>query len=151
MKPFIAGGLTLTRHAAFAGCPSLPALVELQQENCADLLAHGIHVIAGQEVDGSITIGDSHAYGDMHDEERSAKVDQLILDELSAMISLPDPAIAHRWLGHYAHLPDSGVLKLSPDDGVTAITETSGQGMTHAFAIAAATLSEVGYEVGQPR
>lgn len=147
LKPFILGGLSMTRYAAFASCPSLPKLVELQRKNHADYLKHGIHVIACQEADGSVTIGDSHVYGDAVDEARSAEIDRLILADLAGMISLPETRIAERWLGHYAHLAGTGVLKLSPVDGVTAVTVTNGQGMTHAFAVAADVLQDIGFRI----
>ena len=137
LQPFILGGLSMTRYSAFASCPSLPGLKELQKRKYGAHLEHGIHVIACQEADGSVTIGDSHSYGDSLNPERSEEVDRLILDELAAMISLPNPHIAERWLGRYAHHPGNEVLRLTPADGVTAVTMTNGQGMTHAFAIAA--------------
>jgi len=149
LKPFILGGLSMTRYAAFASCPGLPELVEWQRKNHADHLANGIHVIACQEADGSITIGDSHAFGDAVGEERSLEIDLLILDDLAGMISLPETGIAERWLGHYAHLPGTRTLKLSPVDGVTAVTVTNGQGMTHAFAIAADVLNGVGHQISE--
>ncbi len=137
LKPFVLGGLSLTRYASFAGCPTLPDLVALQAGKQAAHVAHGIHVIAAQETDGSVTIGDSHAYGDHAHGERSETVDRLILDDLDGMIDLPDPRIAERWFGHYAHLPGTGILEVSPVDGATAVTMTNGQGMTHGFAVAA--------------
>ncbi len=151
LKPFILGGLSMTRYAAFASCSSLPDLIERQTESHAAHLAHGIHVIACQEADGSVTIGDSHVYGDALDEERSDIIDRLILADLAGMISLPDTRIAQRWLGHYAHLPGTRVLKLKPAKGVTAVTVTNGQGMTHAFAIAADILNELGLQINEIR
>ncbi len=137
LQPFILGGLSMTRYSAFASCPSLPDLKALQKRKYGSHLEHGIHVIACQEADGSVTIGDSHSYGDGLSPERSEDADRLILDELAAMISLPNPHIAERWLGRYAHLPGNEALRLTPADGVTAVTMTNGQGMTHAFAVAA--------------
>ena len=102
LAPFILGGLSIARYSAFAACPSLPALKAYQQDRFAAYLRHGIHVIACQEADGSITIGDSHHYDVARDAERSAEVDQLLLAGLSDMIDLPNPRIAERWLGHYA-------------------------------------------------
>ncbi|WP_299842054.1 TIGR03364 family FAD-dependent oxidoreductase [uncultured Roseovarius sp.] len=136
LSPFVLGGLSVTRYGTFNDCPSLPALKAYQQKNFADHLAHGIHVIACQEADGSITIGDSHAYDTAGECTRSDEVDRLILEELSQMIALPDPRIADRWLGHYAHSPDGETRVLTPDDKVTAVTMTNGQGMTHGFAVA---------------
>lgn len=137
LQPFVLGGLSLPRYSAFASCPSLPDLKKLQKRKQRAQLAHGIHVIACQEADGSVTIGDSHSYGDKLSQERSEDIDRLILDDLAAMISLPNPKIAERWLGRYAHLPGNEALRLSPANGVTVVTMTNGQGMTHAFALAA--------------
>lgn len=136
LQPFILGGLSIPRYSAFASCPSLPKLIEQQKTHYGPHLDHGIHVIACQEVDGSITIGDSHSYGDTPDCTHSQEIDRLILDDLAGMMTLPDARIADRWLGHYAYLSGTDVLKLSPTEGVTAITMTNGQGMTHAFAVA---------------
>jgi FAD dependent oxidoreductase TIGR03364 len=143
LKPFVLGGLSIPRYSVFQSCPSLPDLVKHQEENAKDHLKHGIHVIAAQEVDGSITIGDSHAYGNAPDETQSAEIDQLIMDDLAGMITLPDTRIAQRWLGHYAHLSGSDVLKLSPAPNITAVTMTNGQGMTHGFAVAADVINKI--------
>ena len=143
LKPFLLGGLSLTRYDAFADCPSLPELRARQQRDRARHLAHGIHLIACQETDGSVTIGDSHAYGDNPGPERSDQIDRLILEDLAGMIALPDPRIGERWLGHYAHLPGEEVLRLTPAEGVTAVTMTNGQGMTHGFAVAEELIGEI--------
>ncbi len=143
LTPFVLGGLSLARYASFADCSSLPDLVALQARKKTAYVTHGIHVIAAQETDGSVTIGDSHAYGEHANGERSEIIDRLILDDLDGMISLPDPRIAERWFGHYAHLPGTDMLKVSPVEGATAITMTNGQGMTHGFAIAADMISDL--------
>ena len=136
LKPFILGGLSLPRYAAFAECPSMADLKMMQQASYADYMKHGIHVIACQEADGSITVGDSHTYASDNTLDRSDEIDRLILNELTRSIALPEPGIDQRWRGRYAHLPDTDVLKLRPADNVWAVTMTNGQGMTHAFAVA---------------
>ena len=136
LKPFVLGGLSVTRYTLFETCPSFSALKDYQKTQYGAYLDHGVHAIACQEPDGSITIGDSHAYGDASGAGRSDEVDQLILSDLSGMISLPNPQISERWTGHYAHLPSRETLILAPSDGVTAVTMTNGQGMTHSFAVA---------------
>ena len=143
LRPFVVGGLSMTRYSVFADCPSLPALAERQKQERAGYLEHGIHIIACQEIDGSITIGDSHAYGNAVSSERSEHVDRLIMEDLAGMISLPETEIAERWLGHYAHLPNTEKLVLPVTEGVTAVTMTNGQGMTHAFAVAEAVIQNL--------
>lgn len=136
LDPFILGGLSIPRYSVFASCKSLPSLIQHQQRRYKDHLEHGIHAIACQEPDGSITIGDSHLYSGDMDEERSPEVDRLILADLAGIIALPEKRIADRWLGHYAFLSGQDFLELSPAEGVTAVTVANGQGMTHGFAIA---------------
>jgi len=143
LKPFILGGLSLPRYAAFAECPSMADLKKMQQALYADYINHGIHVIACQEADGSITIGDSHTYASDSTLDRSAEIDRLILNELTRFISLPEPRIDQRWRGRYAHLPDTDVLKLKSADNVWAVTMTNGQGMTHAFAVAEDVIRDI--------
>lgn len=137
------GGLSLPRYTAFADCPGMAELREVFQRTRAAEMAHGIHLIAAQEADGSITIGDSHHYGDTAPPERLDEVDRLLMDEAAALLSLPDARIAQRWLGHYAHLPGQAALVLHPAPGVTAVTMTNGQGMTHGFATAEDVIARV--------
>lgn len=143
LKPFILGGLSITRYSAFQCCSSLSALIEMQQASQSEYLRHGIHLIACQEIDGSITIGDSHKYGTHCSPQRSTAIDDLMLSELSKLIALPDMRIAQRWFGYYAHLPGNDVFTLSPFDGVTVATVTNGQGMTHAFALSEDFVAEL--------
>lgn len=143
LQPFVLGGLSLPRYNVFETCPSLPALVDFQRQHFGDHVAAGIHLIACQEADGSVTIGDSHAYGDAADGQRSAAIDQLVLDELSALIDLPDPEIKEHWLGHYAKLAHIDKLDLAPATGVRSVTMTNGQGMTHSFAVAEDNIRDI--------
>ena len=75
--------------------------------------------------------------------ERSDFIDDLIMDYTAGLLSLPDTSVAERWLGHYAHLPGTERLHLTPIENVTLTTMTNGQGMTHAFAIASDVISDL--------
>lgn len=143
LKPFILGGLSLSRYSAFADCPGMDELKLLQQANYSAELSHGIHVIACQEADGSVTLGDSHKYGETLSNNRCDVIDQLILGEVDTLISLPTTQIAERWTGVYAHSPDNQVLKLSPAENVTIVSDTAGQGVTHAFSTAEDVIAEI--------
>ncbi len=143
LKPFILGGLSIARYSAFADCSSIGELKSFQREHYPQQLAHGIHVIAAQEADGSVTIGDSHAYGRQPDRHRSDEVDELILADLAGMVDLASTQITRRWLGTYAYLPEVDLLRLRPADGVTLVTVTNGQGMTHGFAVAEDVIADI--------
>jgi len=144
LDPFVLGGLSMARYGTFSECRSLPALSDLQQRHQKAQLEHGIHVIACQEVDGGITMGDSHAFIAGPEADRSQDIDDLIQMELANLISLPDRRIAERWLGHYAHKAGTDVLRLAPSRGVSVVTMTNGQGMTHAFSVSKRTFSAGG-------
>ena len=143
LAPFLLGGLSLSRYGLFSDCPSLPDLNDRQQQDQAEYLAHGIHLVTCQEADGSVTIGDSHDYGAIEDHPRSALIDDLIEAELARMIALPAPRIEERWIGHYAQRPGGKTLRVTPEPGVTIVTLTNGQGMTHGFSEAAKTIAEI--------
>lgn len=143
LKPFVLGGLSLSRYSAFANCASMSDLKSMQQESYATYLDYGIHIIACQELDGSITIGDSHNDSSNITIDQANEIERLILRELDALIDIPNRDIQHRWRGHYAQLTGTDVLKIEPTNNVVAVTMTNGQGMTHAFAIAHDIVREI--------
>ena len=144
LKPFVLGGLSLSRYTAFSECESLNELKQFQQQHYNKYIDHGIHVIASQELDLSVTIGDSHLYGASYDNQKvRAEIDQLIMNELDTLIKLPNKSIAQRWTGQYAHLSGTEVLRMTPENNVTVVTITNGQGMTHGFSTAETIINEL--------
>lgn len=140
LDPFILGGLSMARYGSFQHCAGMEKLKQHLADRYPDCLKHGVHVIACQESDGSVTIGDSHHHGETLSPERSEAVDRLILDYLAERMMLADKRIAERWIGHYASLADTDCLMLEPQAGVRLVTMTNGQGMTHGFAVAEETI-----------
>lgn len=136
LQPFVLGGLSMSRYSAFSSCPSLIALKRLQQAKYKKFIDFGIHLIVTEEADVSITIGDSHAYGSNLDNERNTEIDDLLLEYLSLLLSIPSYKIEERWIGYYAHHNEQEVMQISPKENVEIVTLTNGQGMTHAFSLA---------------
>lgn len=141
LEPFLLGGLSMARYDSFQRCAGIDELKRHLADRYAACLEHGIHVIACQEIDGSVTIGDSHHHGEAVSPEQSATVDRLILDYLAERMTLADNRIAERWTGHYASLSGTDCLMLEPQAGVRLVTMTNGQGMTHGFAVAEETIA----------
>lgn len=135
--------LTLCHYPAFRDCPTLGALRERLQAELPEHHRWGVHVIAAQHGDGSLTLGDSHEYG--HDLEPGSRdeVDQLILSALSGFLKLPDPRIAARWQGTYLK-STRGVTQVvvKPRERVTMVTAMGGLGMTLGWGRAMATVEE---------
>ena len=106
-------------------------------------LAHGVHLIAVQSADGSLVVGDSHHYGPTPDPFAPALVDELILDELRAVLALPGFAVTERWTGTYASAADRLMLVDRPLDRVRVVVVTSGTGASTSFAIAEEVIEDL--------
>lgn len=147
----LAGGLTLRHYSAFQGCRSLPALKRELDAAYPEYGTHGIHVMASQTGAGQVVIGDSHQYGLDVPVFDSARIDELILGYLRAMVELPDPAITERWHGVYAKRTDGRtVFHARPMDGVDIVNAIGGAGMTLSFGVASEVLRGARADVDEP-
>jgi FAD dependent oxidoreductase TIGR03364 len=134
--------LGLVRYLGYAGSPSLPALRARLEEEQADFLADGIHLIAVQGADGSLVVGDSHHYADTPDPFQPRAVDDRILAELSATLAIDTPEVIERWVGVYPSGPDVAFME-APLPGVRLVMVTSGTGASTAFALAEETIADL--------
>ena len=137
LGPALAAGLTLRFYKTFAICASLPGLKARVAAEKPEYERWGIHVLASQAADGSITLGDSHEYGlDVSVFDRTA-IDDLILREARTFLKLPCWHIAERWNGVYSLHPEHPFFEAEPAPGVRIVTAPGGSGMTLAFGLAA--------------
>lgn len=134
--------LTLAHYPAFDGCPSLAALREVIDETMAEFKEWGVHVIAAQHDDGSITIGDSHEYGPDFTPDHWTHVDDLVLRALADFVKIPDLKIASRWNGVYlkSTVGETQVV-VQPREKVTMVTAMGGLGMTLSWGLAEKTVA----------
>jgi FAD dependent oxidoreductase TIGR03364 len=139
----LVGDLTLGHYPAFRDCPSLPALRAELEAEFPDHHRWGVHVIAAQHHDHSITVGDSHEYGDDLDPASHAAVDELILAALARFARLADPRIATRWQGTYLK-STRGITQvvIQPRERVTMVTAMGGLGMTLGWGLAKRTVDQ---------
>jgi len=135
--------LSLLRYGGFAAQPPASALRRVLEAERAQALARGVHLIVAQGADGSLVIGDSHDEGEAADPFASEAVDALILEELGAVLDVPRPGIAERWLGVYPVARVAPVLRAPVGERARAVVVTSGTGMSTAFAIGEETIAEL--------
>lgn len=135
------GDLTLCHYPAFENCASIGALRERLHEELPEHHAHGVHVIAAQHEDGSLTLGDSHEYGHDFDPGYDSGVESLILEALGEFTRLPKFEVRKRWHGIYLK-STKGITQvvLHPRENVTMVTAMGGLGMTLSWGLARRTV-----------
>ena len=136
LGPILAGGLTLRHYPAFAVCELLPLLKERIARVTPELDHYGIHVLASQDRQGAVILGDSHEYGQEASPFDSAGIEHLILRELKLLLELPDWTIQERWHGIYVQLPGEVEFLHEAAPGVTIAIASGGAGMTMSFGLA---------------
>lgn len=136
LGPMLAGGLTLRHYKNFQDCPTLPAVRERVARENPEFDRYGIHVMASQNGQGELVIGDSHEYDDQVWPFDNPEVDRMILDYLHTFLDRPNLEIAARWHGIYAKHPTDAYFVVRPANGVTVSTGVGGAGMTLSFGLA---------------
>ena len=139
----VMGDLSLIRYEGFASMPAAAALRVRLEEEAAAKLARGIHVIVAQGADGSLVVGDSHAYGDTADAFSDAGTDELVLEELRVFLHVSDPRVVARWNGYYPVARTHPLIRESLAERARLVLVTSGTGMSTAFAIGEETIAEL--------
>jgi D-hydroxyproline dehydrogenase subunit beta len=136
LGPALCAGLTLLHYAAFAGCPSLPALWRAFEQTHPQHLAEGIHVLVSQNGLGEVVLGDTHHYGLTHDPFLHERLDALVAEYLDSFAVLPDARVAERWMGVYPKKSGATEFIAQPQPGVTVVNALGGAGMTLSFGLA---------------
>jgi FAD dependent oxidoreductase TIGR03364 len=138
----LAAGLTLRHYAAFASCPSLPALARRLDAELPEYGRYGIHVLVSQNGRGELTLGDSHEYGDAVGPFDDPRIDELVLAYLRTFLAVPGLTVAARWHGTYVKHPTAAyvVARLSPQ--ALAVTGVGGAGMTLSLGLAEQVVTE---------
>lgn len=134
--PHLASGLTLRHYHNFDVCPGLESLKQRIAAESPELNRYGVHVMASQNDEGCVILGDSHEYDEDIEPFDKSRIDELILRELRLIIQLPDWTIAEHWHGIYAKHPSLPIFGAEPAPDVFVRTGTGGAGMTMSFGLA---------------
>lgn len=134
--PALCGSLSLIHYKSFAVAPALSKLKVRYENEYADYLKWGIHVMASQNQAGELTVGDSHEYGLTPDPFDKQVINSMILDYLQGFARFKDDTVVETWNGIYPKLTNGeAAVVLQPEQGVTIINGLGGAGMTLSFGL----------------
>ncbi|MCR8561080.1 TIGR03364 family FAD-dependent oxidoreductase [Mucilaginibacter sp. BJC16-A38] len=134
--PSLCGGLSMIHYPGFQAAASLPALRKRYEEQYADYLKWGIHVMVSQNGSGELTIGDSHEYGLVHDPFDKEFINSMITSYLQTFATFKDWKLLQSWHGIYPKMTNGAtelIVDIAP--GVTVINGVGGNGMTLSFGL----------------
>jgi glycine/D-amino acid oxidase-like deaminating enzyme len=143
LGPMLAAGLTLRHYKCFQDCPSLAMVKARVSRENPDLDRYGIHVMASQNGQGEIVIGDSHEYDQQVAPFDKPEIDRLILEYLHTFLNVPRLNIAARWHGMYVKHPTEPYVVARPAPGATIVAALGGAGMTLSFGLAEQVVREM--------
>jgi len=134
--PSLCGGLSMIHYPGFQSAPSLPILRKRYEDQYAEQLKWGVHVMVSQNHNGELTIGDSHEYGLVHDPFDKAFINQLIIEYLQTFANFKDWNLLQSWHGIYPKMTNGATeLIVDVEPGVTVINGLGGNGMTLSFGL----------------
>jgi FAD dependent oxidoreductase TIGR03364 len=135
--------LGLARYRGYADLPEAEPLKRRLEAEQAAHLAHGVHLIAVQNADGSLVVGDSHHYDDLPGPFAAAETEALILDEFRRGTGMKPPPVLARWTGVYAVSDERPYFIDAPSPQVRLVIVTSGTGASTAFALGERVVAEL--------
>jgi FAD dependent oxidoreductase TIGR03364 len=104
--------------------------------------AAAAQLLVAQRLDGSLTIGDTHAYDEPFAFDVDEAAYQHLLRKAEHLLGEPLPTVRRRWAGVYSQVTGTDLYHRSrPAPGVELVTGPGGRGMTLAPAIAEQTFS----------
>jgi FAD dependent oxidoreductase TIGR03364 len=129
----ILSGLSIRRYDSFKSCSSYSKLTTPEWQKPYQQL--GIHILFKQAINGSIIIGDSHEYAEVHENNNlplgiDMEINDLILKEAKRIMNLPDWKIQNYWAGYYAQSIDGGAFEHQISNKIFISTGIGGKGMT---------------------
>ncbi|MFE6956171.1 TIGR03364 family FAD-dependent oxidoreductase [Streptomyces sp. NPDC057696] len=133
---------SMLRYDAFTAMPSAARLREEVVGHSPELLDVVANVMFTRLPDGTVLVGDSHAYGRTTTPFEDEPTARLLLDSAAGVLGAGDLRVTERWQGVYASSGHGPLLVRDMAPGVRAISVTSGIGMTLSFGLAAATFDE---------
>ena len=130
-------GTSMLRYPAFAETIAAVDLSIELTETDPSLIEIGANIMFTQRPDGTLIVGDSHRYAETMDPFLDESISRLLLARVARVLGVNRLRVLQRWQGVYASSVQHPYLVAEPERGVTAVTVTSGVGMTISLGLAA--------------
>lgn len=140
LDPAVLTATSMLRYPAFTDMPSAARLREEALATHPELMDIAANVMCTQRPDGTLIVGDSHAYSRTATPFLEEDTSRLLIDEQSLVLGR-DLQVIQRWQGIYASSDVGPYLVREVEPGLTVVTVTSGVGMTLSFGLAERTLA----------
>ncbi|WP_415857029.1 FAD-dependent oxidoreductase, partial [Sinomonas sp. G460-2] len=142
IAPAVLTGTSMLRYPAFSTTAAAAALRTELERTRPELIGIDANLMLTQRPDGTLLIGDSHVtLGTMPpflDEATSST----LLESAAELLGVERLTVRQRWQGIYASSPRAPYLVADVAPGVTAVSVTSGIGMTISHGLAQKVLDE---------
>ncbi|GGF16971.1 oxidoreductase [Subtercola lobariae] len=144
IAPAVLTGTSMLRYPAFASTDAAGALRAAALAGHPELVDIGANVMFTQRPDGTIIVGDSHAYGPTAAPFMAEQTTEVLLRHIGDVLGVPEVRVVERWQGIYASSARQPYVVTEVAPNVTAVSITSGVGMTISFGVAARTFESLG-------
>lgn len=142
LGPAVLTATSMLRYPAFVETDAAGALRDEVSTTAPDLLEVGANVMFTQRPDGSLLLGDSHHFHQSAPPFLDETVTETLLEHLEATLG-SRPRVVERWQGVYASSEVAPLFQQEVLPQVTAVSVTSGVGMTLSFGLAERTIDSL--------
>lgn len=136
-------GTSMLRYPAFAITRAAQQLRQEMTVRSPELLAIDANLMMTQRPDGTLIIGDSHHIEATVDPFLSEATTDTLLAAAARLLGVGSLHVLERWQGIYASSPQQSFLIKEIQPNVTAVSVTSGIGMTISFGLARTTFAQL--------
>lgn len=140
----ICGGLSLLHYKSFTASKSLETLKKKIESELPEYIKLGIHVMVSQNMQGELTVGDSHEYGLDFEPFDKSYINELILAYLKKLVHIDRWKLMETWNGIYPKMTNGATdLHVEVESGVHILNGIGGNGMTLSFGFAEEIINKI--------
>jgi FAD dependent oxidoreductase TIGR03364 len=140
----IASGISMLHYSSFYCAPSIGKLKLFYETNYPELKKYGIHILAVENNNRELIIGDSHEYDEFDfDPGIKTEINDIILHWAGKYLNIQSYKVKETWSGEYLkNMSENIYCRLSPTNNIRIVNAVGGQGMTISFGLAEETFNQ---------